>query len=768
MPYESTRNRKNNNMQENASTAPSNEEEQKARQDSSKKVAKTAAKGAANYFAGPIGGKAVDALSKTKVGDALLNKGGKLLNSVPGVGKAAKKLDDRGAIDKADQAMDIAGGSAGENRLKTTIPNQTTTSSGVSSGENNKKDSSFGGSSLSPTDSKPNNDNNAQEEDQEKSNKSSFSATGFAKFSLAQKVMFLGPLIILLVSILSVTAAVAGEAGGYEDGFGANDAADGVTDGTEFTASSREQNDFYTRINDVKSQMLAEGKSIDVTYIIAMYQILVRHNAHLNYDDMTTGKIEEFANSMLLDNRYNEETFKNNVINQIIPQYLPNSKDSDRERMVEEMLEYVENYYDLVGADNGLVCASLGSCIYTIHGFYIPRLGNVTNQMNISDLKVRLMQTGFASGHNYGGTFGLPLEGEELVPFEKYILGVAYQEIGPNAPEEALKAQMVAARSYALARAQDVGGWNTLQEENGQWILQIANSTNDQVYCDPDQGCSSNDGQWGQIHSGLSYDRGFRREPMPADSRLRTIAAETMGEVLVNDQGNVIYAGYKQEEQDLYTSLARQGLNYKQILLEVYNNHFSYGASNVQSMNCNKNGSSTCSSAGTTSTGDFANWKQYEGPWTDVLVGTSGKTIRGIGCLATSVAMLIAKSKVPTVVADFNPGTFVEFMNTHGGFSGGSFTWTQTNQIAPGFVYQGDINISGYTKQQKLDQIKALLNEGAYVVAEVKGGIGQHWVAIDSVVGDNVIMMDPGSSGTILWQEYDWNRTSRLGYYKVQ
>lgn len=767
MPYESTRNRKKNNMQENASTAPSNEEEQKARQDSSKKVAKTAAKGAANYFAGPIGGKAVDALSKTKVGDALLNKGGQLLNSVPGVGKAAKKLDDRGVIDKADQAMDVAGGSVGEDYPKTTIPNQTTSSSGVPSDENNKKDSSFGGSSLSLTDSKPNNDNNALEEDQEESNKSPFSATGFGKFSFAKKVALLFPAIFILIFPLTICMVLAGTTTEYEDALGSEQRSSSPEDDFNLAASSSEGAEFYRNINEVQLNMQASGKIVEGIRIVAIFHILVRHGANLDYDMMTKGRIEEFANSMLLDNRYNEDTFKNNLKTQIFPTYLPNAPEEEQEEMISEILEYIENYYALI-EDDSITCASLGSCIYTIHGFYIPRLGNVTNQMNISDLKVRLMQTGFASGHNYGGTFGLPLEGEELVPFEKYILGVAYQEIGPNAPEEALKAQMVAARSYALARAQDVGGWNTLQEENGQWILQIANSTNDQVYCDPDQGCSSNDGQWGQIHSGLSYDRGFRREPMPADSRLRTIAAETMGEVLVNDQGNVIYAGYKQEEQDLYTSLARQGLNYKQILLEVYNNHFSYGASNVQSMNCNKNGSSTCSSAGTTSTGDFANWKQYEGPWTDVLVGTSGKTIRGIGCLATSVAMLIAKSKVPTVVADFNPGTFVEFMNTHGGFSGGSFTWTQTNQIAPGFVYQGDINISGYTKQQKLDQIKALLNEGAYVVAEVKGGIGQHWVAIDSVVGDNVIMMDPGSSGTILWQEYDWNRTSRLGYYKVQ
>ena len=58
---------------------------------------------------------------------------------------------------------------------------------------------------------------------------------------------------------------------------------------------------------------------------------------------------------------------------------------------------------------------------------------------------VRLM----SAGGICDGTYGQPIEGEELVPLEKYVLGVAYAETG-NAPEEAFKAQVIAARSLLL------------------------------------------------------------------------------------------------------------------------------------------------------------------------------------------------------------------------------------------------------------------------------------------------------------------------------
>ena len=76
--------------------------------DSTKKAATTVAKGAAATFGSPAAGKAVDAFSKTELGDKAFNKGAEALNKVPGVKKATKKLDDSGALDKADQVVNIA------------------------------------------------------------------------------------------------------------------------------------------------------------------------------------------------------------------------------------------------------------------------------------------------------------------------------------------------------------------------------------------------------------------------------------------------------------------------------------------------------------------------------------------------------------------------------------------------------------------------------------------------------------------------------------
>ena len=72
------------------------------------------------------------------------------------------------------------------------------------------------------------------------------------------------------------------------------------------------------------------------------------------------------------------------------------------------------------------------------------------------------------------------------------------------------------------------------------------------------------------------------------------------------------------------------------------------------------------------------------------------------------------------------------------------------------------------SREQKLSKIKELTSQqGVYVVAEVKGNTGQHWVAIDSVSGNTVNMMDPGSSSTDMWGQYNWANTSTLAYYKV-
>ena len=579
-----------------------------------------------------------------------------------------------------------------------------------------------------------------------------------------QLILFaLAPFIIIMLFMILAVGMITGMFDDYEDALGVSQTVGEENGNVNFVSNNKEQQAFYDRINDVKLEYQANGKTVDAVKIVAVYHIINTNDTSVHYDDMSKSDIEEIAAAMFSGNSYNEDTFKENLKNDIFKKYFPKSSDSDREKMVKDVFTYVSEYDDLVGRKKSGLCSSSGSCAYDIKGYYISNKGNVTENLQVSDIYVRLMQC----GGRYGGTYGQPLAGEELIPFEKYVLGVAYLEVGESFHAEAQKAEMIAARSFALARHADMGGWRTLKQEDGKWILQVAACTADQVYCDPDQGCSGDNGQWSQVHSGLSYANGFSRGPMAEDSPMRTYATETEGEVLVNSQGYIIYTTYINVDQNKWNALAKSGLNYKQILLQYYNQGSkNFGAADIQKASCGGSGGS-CSQ----SSGEYAQWKQYEGEWTDIQMGNSGKNIRQIGCLVTSVSIQIARSGVETNISGtFNPGTFVEFLNSHGGFvSGGNFVWGAATQAAPSFKYQGQIDVSGLSRSEKLNAIKNLVSQSnVYVVAEVKGNTGQHWVAIDNVNGDTINMMDPGSTSTDMWAEYNWANTSTLAYYRVE
>ena len=95
-------------------------------------------------------------------------------------------------------------------------------------------------------------------------------------------------------------------------------------------------------------------------------------------------------------------------------------------------------------------------------------------------------------------------------------------------------------------------------------------------------------------------------------------------------------------------------------------------------------------SADGTQYGDWANWKQGQGPWADQYIGN--KTIGQVGCLVTSIAIQIQRSGVATILGDdFNPGTFVQAIKDYGpGFSNNSLNSRDVSNIAPDFKYQGN------------------------------------------------------------------------------
>lgn len=224
-----------------------------------------------------------------------------------------------------------------------------------------------------------------------------------------------------------------------------------------------------------------------------------------------------------------------------------------------------------------------GVCSYNVDG------------KSVSDIKVRLLNC-------EGDT---PVEGEELIDFETYITGVVYQETGDSS-YEALKAQAVAARSYALKRPGIMnGGFGvTLKEENGQWILSLRSCTNDQVFCHPDKGCwsnrrggqtsNSNPDDWPNctVHSGEDTSKTWHRGPLAEDSDVRKAVEETRGEVLVDKNGKIVNTDFLDTNQQYWDSLAKQGKDYLEILIADYGDQ---GAARTSS-NCTS-GSSTINDA---------------------------------------------------------------------------------------------------------------------------------------------------------------------------
>lgn len=636
---------------------------------------------------------------------------------------------------------------------------------GTANGEQAKEEEAPRIAGIGPFGKQPGNRQEQESSNQEEgTSTNSFSIFGSreARVIAAITLPFFGLLCIVLILAAAVSTLYGGN---FEDALGAGQASGEDTGTSDFyPGATQDAQDYYDRINDVKLTFQAQGKTFDSLDIVSVFHVLIENGANLEYKTITTDKITEVASALFNGSTYDKEGFKEKLKNQIIPKYLPNKTSGEVEDIVAEIDQYISDYNDYIerSVDSSSTyganaCGTTGSCQYDIKGFFVNGT-NVAKSMQVSNLKVRLMQCGSPYGNGKDTT---PIN-QDLVDFENYAGGVAYAEIGDGQPIEAYKAQLVMARSFALSRPTAMGNARGLKlsQENNGWVLQIASCVSDQVFCNIDKGCSymgGGDGQGGWVASGTDVAGAARtRSALSGSSPLRQAMVQTQGEVLTNNQGYIIAAGYNSNTQNQIASMANSGLDYKQILFKVYSN-----AKNIDKMTCSA--STNCR----VSTGEFANWKQCGASWSNVPIGTSGSNICGIGCLVTSVSMLIAKSGVQTSINNFNPGTFVEYLNANGGFYGGNFSWPAATGAAPSFKYQGKIGLNGLSREQKLAAISNALNSGSYLACEVKGTTGQHWVAVDSVSGNDVMMLDPGSGATNMWQEYNWANTSECGEYKI-
>lgn len=175
---------------------------------------------------------------------------------------------------------------------------------------------------------------------------------------------------------------------------------------------------------------------------------------------------------------------------------------------------------------------------------------------------------------------------------------------------------------------------------------------------------------------------------------------------------------------------------------------------------------------GATDSGEYVNWRQAGQSWSNIKIGNTNSTIGNIGCLVTSIAILIEKSGVPTPnIETFNPGTFVEALNKNGSFDErGNLYYGPISKVVPNFKYVGNVNLRGKSRSEKLALITQYVNAGYFVTEEVKGATpgNQHWVAVTGVNGNSVIMVDPASNQTDMWSAYEWSKSSQFNYFKAE
>jgi len=196
------------------------------------------------------------------------------------------------------------------------------------------------------------------------------------------------------------------------------------------------------------------------------------------------------------------------------------------------------------------------SCTYNLDG------------VDMSNIKVKLL-------HGKSDVPGVnrfdPIEGQELIDFERYILGVVYGEVG-GFSDETLRTQAIAARSYALARVKAMSGLS-LTEENGQWILTMRNSNEDQAFCDPDKGCSRCEGYNTVFTKGTEPSGAVCKEwkpALPTEHQIRNALKEVEGMIITDSSGKPVHASYNSTIQKGWEEQAKQGKDYVEILRNQY------------------------------------------------------------------------------------------------------------------------------------------------------------------------------------------------------
>ena len=814
-------------------------------QDASKKALKTGAKAAANAYLGPVGGKAVDLASKTKLGDNILNKGAESINKkAPKIGKIANAANKSGALDAADKAVDATSGgvdSLGKDGLppEEGLIDKSNNIDGNIIGDNNEitdnedDDTPFNNFfdtfNYSPQNNSDNNTNNSLQK--------------FIKKHKLKLILIISSVFLFIIIIVTIISAI----------YSVGDVFTNFINGIEnfFTEDQQKlEKEYYEDLKQAQTDIHNKyGICIDANLITAALTINKSFDESLDeskdkVEDEIDGEevetvsykqmkkqIKLLANMQIMTNRY--EKSSECADNESTTLITEGDKDSSTKELIashddDNIFEFFKKKSNK--EKNYIYYKYTPACQITTVGNTTVKsyptnvnLPEDTKEISIGDLSTMEDSVFYWNLVNsfipdYYADYLPESEPKKTEAIKKIAedIYLLYQDMGPSqscsmdynficrsdegsnyysgttgnatasrtefmnnispvAISEMTRTGVYASVTMAQAALESANGGSGLSTKYANYYGMTAGTCAPKAAPSGVSGTVYRSGEGGNTCSGNSFwdgtvvamcnssgkDCQWYRVYDSFENSTRDHSR------LLSDKYNCnVYSSNSEQLQCIKDHGYATDPNYVSKILNViktYNlSQYDIGTwdGTTTSYDSPTYNNKICYNGGSTNSGTFTSWKQYDSQWSNVRLGN--KTVGAIGCAMTSVAIQIMRSGSPLSIEEFNPGTFAQALTKAGGFdAAGNITWSAVERIAPNFKFVDRIN-----HRPSLQELNNLVSQGYYVILNVK--YGRHWIAIDSVdvANNKIYMFDPGSPGTEVGETYGLNSIQRYVYYR--
>lgn len=821
-------------------------------QDASKKALKTGAKAAANAYLGPVGGKAVDLASKTKLGDNILNKGAESINKkAPKIGKIANAANKSGALDAADKAVDATSGGA-DSLGKDTLGNSNNAIQGNSNLNMSKSNFSPFGRKNSTQSTE-----NFDQIDSSFDNDYSSKIFKFIKEHWTKIISIIGGFFLLLILLIVIIVVTLGPITGVLNFFS------GIKDTIVGFFSQDEEDlmdDYYNKLEETQTDIRNNlGLCVDVNLITAALTVNIKaedflnngekidtdeiNNDNYNSDDPNSEasisvdykrmkkQIKLLANMQIMTNKY--EKSSECADNESTTLITEGDEDSSTKELIashddDSIFEFFKKksnkeknyvYYKYTPACQ---ITTVGNTTVKSYPTNV-NLPEDTKEISIGDLSTMEDSVFYWNLVNsfipdYYADYLPESEPKKTEAIKKIAedIYLLYQDMGPSqscsmdynficrsdegsnyysgttgnatasrtefmnnispvAISEMTRTGVYASVTMAQAALESANGGSGLSTKYANYYGMTAGTCAPKAAPSGVSGTVYRSGEGGNTCSGNSFwdgtvvamcnssgkDCQWYRVYDSFENSTRDHSR------LLSDKYNCnVYGSNSEQLQCIKDHGYATDPNYVSKILNViktYNlSQYDIGTwdGTTTSYDSPTYNNQICYNGGSTNSGTFTSWKQYDSQWSNVRLGN--KTVGKIGCAMTSVAIQIMRSGSPLSIEEFNPGTFAQALTKAGGFdAAGNITWSAVERIAPNFKFVDRIN-----HRPSLQELNNLVSQGYYVILNVK--YGRHWVAIDSVdvANNKIYMFDPGSPGTEVGETYGLNSIQRYVYYR--